>query len=114
MFPDAFYVAERGRTHLDQPRDRKQREEKGRLLSAGYHNMFGFFRDDLPLVERILDARGRRELDQLWRELDFITLAPDAPARRLHLLRAGGVEDHQGAGLRLRPLRGQERHLARR
>ncbi len=76
VFPDAFYVAERGRTHLDQPRDRKQREEKGRLLSAGYHNMFGFFRDDIPLVERILDAGGRRELDQLWRELDFITLAP--------------------------------------
>jgi hypothetical protein len=76
VFPDAFYVAERGRTHMDQPRDRKQREEKGRLLSAGYHNMFGFFRDDVPLVERILDAGGRRQLDQLWRELDFITLAP--------------------------------------
>jgi hypothetical protein len=76
VFPDAFYVAERGRTHVDQPRDRKQREEKGRLLSAGYHNMFGFFRDDIPLAERILDASGRRQLDQLWHELDFITLAP--------------------------------------
>ena len=76
VFPDAFYVAERGRTHLDQPKDRKAREEKGRLLSAGFHNMFGYFRDDLPLYQRILDARGRRELDALWRELDFITLAP--------------------------------------
>jgi hypothetical protein len=25
--------------------------------------MFGFFRDDLPLYQRILDAEGRRELD---------------------------------------------------
>ena len=76
VFPDAFYVAQRGRTQLDQPRDRREREEQGRLLSAGFHNMFGFFRDDLPLYQRILDDGGRRELDQLWRELDFITRAP--------------------------------------
>ena len=73
VFPDAFYVAERGRTHTDKP---KGRQETGRLLSAGYHNMFGYFRDDLPLVQQILDEAGRRELDRLWRELDFITLAP--------------------------------------
>src|SRR6185436_6727859 len=76
VFPDAFYVAQRGRTQLDQPKDRREREEEGRLLSAGFHNMFGFFRDDLPLYQRILDAEGRRELDRLWRELDFITRAP--------------------------------------
>jgi hypothetical protein len=76
VFPDALYVQERGRTQIDQPKDRKEREEKGRLLSAGFHNMFGYFRDDGPLYQRILDARGRRELDELWRELDFITLAP--------------------------------------
>jgi hypothetical protein len=76
VFPDAFYVAERGRTQLDQPKDRREREEKGRLLSAGFHNMFGYFRDDRPLFERILDGPARRELDQLWRELDFITNAP--------------------------------------
>jgi hypothetical protein len=75
-FPDAFYVAERGRTHMDQPKDRREREEKGRLLSAGFHNMFGFFRDDIPLYQRILDRPARRELDRLWRELDFITRAP--------------------------------------
>ena len=61
LFPDAFYVSERGRAYLDKP---KERQEKGRLLSAGYHNMFGFFRDDLPLYQRILDPGGRRELDQ--------------------------------------------------
>jgi hypothetical protein len=38
--------------------------------------MFGFFRDDIPLYQRILDPAGRRELDRLWRELDFITRAP--------------------------------------
>jgi hypothetical protein len=76
LFPDAFYVAERARTALDLPKDRREREEKGRYLSAGFANMFGFFRDDGPLYQRILDARQRRELDQLWRELDFITLAP--------------------------------------
>jgi hypothetical protein len=73
LFPDAFYVSERGRAFLDKP---KERQEKGRLLSAGYHNMFGFFRDDLPLYQRILDDKGRRELDGLWRELDYITRAP--------------------------------------
>jgi hypothetical protein len=76
VFPDAFYVSQRGRTQLDQPKDRREREEQGRLLSAGFHNMFGFFRDDQPLYRRILDERGRRELDELWRELDFITRAP--------------------------------------
>jgi mono/diheme cytochrome c family protein len=76
VFPDAFYVAQRGRAFLDQPRDRKQKEETGRLLSAGFHNSFGFFRDDRELYRRILDDAGRRELDGLWRELDFITRAP--------------------------------------
>jgi hypothetical protein len=73
VFPDAFYISERGRAFLDKP---KERQEKGRLLSAGYHNMFGFFRDDLPLYRQILDSNGRRALDRLWRELDFVTLAP--------------------------------------
>jgi hypothetical protein len=76
LFPDAFVVTQRGRTHLDPPKDRKRNEEQGRLLAAGFHNMFGFFRDDLPLYQRLLDPAGRRELDRLWRELDFVTLAP--------------------------------------
>jgi mono/diheme cytochrome c family protein len=75
LFPDAFYIKERGRTHLDQPRDRRDKEAKGRFLAAGFHNMFGYFRDDLPLYQRILDDDGRKELDRLWRELDFITRA---------------------------------------
>jgi hypothetical protein len=73
LFPDAFYIAERGRDYLDKPKDE---QEKGRLLSAGFHSMMGYFRDDGPLYELILDERGQGELDRLWQELDFITSAP--------------------------------------
>ena len=44
VFPDRFYVSERGRFFPDDSQD------KGRLLSAGYHNVMGFFRDDVPLA----------------------------------------------------------------
>ncbi len=66
VFPDAFYVSERGRYFPDDSQD------KGRLLSAGYHNTMGYFRDDAPLMELILDEKGRQELDRLWNEFDFI------------------------------------------
>jgi len=49
---------------------------KGRPLSAGFHLMQGFFRDDQPLYDMILDDYGRKELDALWHELNFITMAP--------------------------------------
>ena len=38
--------------------------------------MQGYFRDDAPLYELVLDESGRRELDALWYELDFVTAAP--------------------------------------
>src|SRR5437764_13034353 len=38
--------------------------------------MQGYFRDDAPLCELMLGDAERRELDALWRELDFVTLAP--------------------------------------
>jgi hypothetical protein len=38
--------------------------------------MQGYFRDDGPLCDLILDQPQRRELDTLWEELNFITLAP--------------------------------------
>lgn len=66
VFPDAFYVSERGRYFPDDS------EDKGRFLSAGYHNVMGYWRDDLPLMELILDEKGQRELDRLWDEFDFI------------------------------------------
>ena len=67
VFPDAFYIKERGRYFPDDSQD------KGRLLSAGYHNVMGYFRDDTPLMELILDEKGRKELDRLWDEFDFIS-----------------------------------------
>jgi hypothetical protein len=38
--------------------------------------MQGFFRDDDPLREMVLDEGEQRELDELWKELDFVTLVP--------------------------------------
>ena len=66
VFPDAFYVKERGRYFPDDS------EDKGRFLSAGYHNTMGYFRDDTPLMELILDEKGQRKLNRLWNEFDFI------------------------------------------
>ena len=66
VFPDVFYVTERGRYFPDDS------EDKGRLLSAGYHNIMGYYRDDLPLMQLILDDNGKRELDRLWNEFDYI------------------------------------------
>ena len=61
VFPDAFFL-----TGI----------ERGRPLTAGFHLMQGHFRDDQPLCELILDDAERGEIDALWHELDFLTLAP--------------------------------------
>ncbi|MEO1998173.1 MAG: DUF1592 domain-containing protein, partial [Planctomycetaceae bacterium] len=74
IFPDAFYVSERGRDYVEE--SKKQMGEKGRLLSAGFHSMMGYFRDDRPLYEMMLSTAEQQELDGLWRELDFVTRAP--------------------------------------
>ncbi len=66
VFPDEFYVKERGRYFPDDS------EDKGRLLSASYHNTMGYFRDDTPLMELILDDEGQKKLNRLWDEFDFI------------------------------------------
>lgn len=72
-FPDAFFVSERARVYLDGKEDKKN---TGRLLNAGFHSMTGYFRDDEPLAELMLDEAGQRELERLWREFDFVTGAP--------------------------------------
>lgn len=79
IFPDAFYVKERGRTFVD-PEEEKANGNVGRLLSAGLHNQTGYFRDDGPLYNMILDARGQRDLDRLWNEFDLIASVP----QRMH------------------------------
>jgi len=66
IFPDAFYVRERGRFYPD------ELEDKGRLLSAGFHNVMGYTRDDAPLSELILDETGQKELEALWDQFEFV------------------------------------------
>ncbi len=74
VFPDHFYVSERGRMFLP-----PEKRNKGRHLSAGFHMMLGYFRDDAPLYDLILDAEAQRELDTMWHELEFL---PDTPKRQ--------------------------------
>lgn len=73
VFPDAFYIAERP------PYFEAEGGSKGRLLTAGFHLMQGYFRDDGPLCELVLTDAENRELDALWQELSFIA---DVPARQ--------------------------------
>src|SRR6185436_1974246 len=77
IFPDAFYISERARVYMDAE---KEQENAGRLLSAGLHSMTGYFRDDGPLYELILDEAGQREIDRLWQEFDFAASIP----QRMH------------------------------
>jgi hypothetical protein len=70
VFPDAFVITERAPYY-----DASTRPD-GRLLSAGFHLMQGYYRDDGPLCDLVLDEAGRRELDTLWDELHFVTLDP--------------------------------------
>jgi hypothetical protein len=70
VFPAAFVVIDRG------PYFDPKGAGKGRPLTAGFHLMQGYFRDDGPLCELILDESQRRELDALWHELNFIARAP--------------------------------------
>ncbi len=99
VFPDAFFVSERGRVFLD-PKE----QNKGRFLSAGFHLMVGYFRDDQPLYDLILDESDQRELDALWRELDFVTRAPMRQFRDfIYFERAEFDALLDRGGIRLRP-----------
>ena len=76
LFPDAFYVSERGRMFLTNAREIASDAQGHRLLSAGFHSQMGYFRDDAPLYQLTLGKEQQRQLDGLWSDLDFITLAP--------------------------------------
>ncbi len=78
VFPDSFFITERARVYMDAE---KEKGNSGRLLSAGLHSMTGYFRDDGPLYDLILNDAGRRELDALWREFDFASSVP----QRMHI-----------------------------
>ncbi len=70
LFPDVFVVTDRG------PYFDPKEAGKGRPLTAGFHLMQGYFRDDEPLYELVLDEARQREIDGLWKELNFVALAP--------------------------------------
>lgn len=72
IIPNAFYVSERGRPYA---REEKQ-EAAGRLLSAGFHSMMGYYRDDQPLMDLVLDQIDVEELDGLWREFEYVCELP--------------------------------------
>jgi len=76
LFPDRFYVSERGRMFLTDAREIASDAQGHRLLSAGFHSQMGYFRDDRPLYELVLDEAQQHQLDSLWTDLDFVTLAP--------------------------------------
>ena len=60
------------KANLDKALDPKKRKT-GRLLSAGFHLMLGYFRDDDPLYDLILDRDEQKQLDRMWKELEFVT-----------------------------------------
>ena len=70
VFPDAFCIAERP------PYFEAEGGSKGRLLTAGFHLMQGYFRDDGPLCELVLSDEENRQLDALWQELNFVANLP--------------------------------------
>ncbi|MGN6544299.1 MAG: DUF1592 domain-containing protein, partial [Aureliella sp.] len=55
--------------------------DSGRGLAAGFHLVDGFFRDDRPLVEKVLSQQELAELEKLWRELDFVTQSAETLLR---------------------------------
>jgi hypothetical protein len=61
-----FYKESRGRNYFRTGKD------EGRYLSAGFHNVMGYFRDDQPLYELLLDKNQQASLDEMWREMDFV------------------------------------------
>jgi mono/diheme cytochrome c family protein len=86
VFPDAFYIRERGRFYPDDS------EDKGRLLSAGFHNVMGYFRDDTPLMELILDEPRQKELDMLWLEFDTVADFTTRTYTQFYFNQSGEIE----------------------
>lgn len=56
LFPNRFYFV-----------------DDTRGLSAGFHLIEGFFRDDQPLCRGVLSEEENRELNRLWDELEYVT-----------------------------------------
>ena len=67
IFPDTFYIDERGLMEYD-----AQYERSGRFLTGGTHNATSYFRDDAPLVELVLDDAAKKTLDTLWKDFEVV------------------------------------------
>jgi len=94
VFPDTFYVSERGRYWPDNS------EDQGRLLSAGYHNTAGYYRDDTALKQLILDEKGQKALDRLWFNFDFYADQTASTWEQYYLNNAGQIDSRDAeAGL---------------
>ncbi|MEI6862501.1 MAG: DUF1592 domain-containing protein, partial [Verrucomicrobiota bacterium] len=76
VFPDAFVVWERARMFETNANNIRTDLEGHRLLTAGFHSQMGYFRDDAPLCELLLDDTQQSELARLWDELNFIATVP--------------------------------------
>jgi hypothetical protein len=98
VFPDAFYIKERGKFFPDDSSD------SGRLLSAGYHSVMGFWRDDLPLQQLILDDKGKKELDRLWTEFDFFADYTARTFAQFYFNQSGEVLGHGAESGHPRPV----------
>jgi len=98
VFPDRFFITERGRYFPDDSQD------KGRLLSAGYHSVVGFYRDDVPLIELILDDKGRAEIDRLWNEFDYIASFTDRTWTQYFFNQSGEVQGKGSESASERPV----------
>ena len=66
VFPDRFYTSERSQNYFNIG------NATGHLLSAGFLNRMGYFRDDVPLYQLVLDKSQQDHLDEMWRDMDFI------------------------------------------
>ncbi len=97
IFPDAFYVEERGRNYFDKTKDR------GRYLSAGFHNVMGYFRDDQPLYELLLNETEQKQLDEMWRELDYIAGGCERTYIQFYLNEAGEARNAAKGGNTAQP-----------
>src|SRR6185369_14108635 len=98
VFPDAFYIKERGKFFPDNSAD------SGRLLSAGYHSVMGNWRDDNPLQELILNEKGKKELDKLWTEFDFYANHTARTFIQFFFNQSGEVEGRGAESGRPRPV----------
>ena len=98
VFPDVFYVSERGRYFPDDS------DDKGRFLSAGYHNVMGNWRDDIPLMELVLNEKEQKQLNSLWDEFDFIADYTNRTWEQFYFNQSGAVDTGDPEDGRPRPV----------